>query len=49
MTKGVNKMFGEGVLRWFCHVEKMENDRTAKRVYAWECASSGLVGRPRER
>ena len=23
----------EGVLRWFSHVESMENDRIAKRVY----------------
>ena len=31
----------KGVLRWFGHVERMENDRIAKRVYAGE-----LAGRP---
>ena len=33
MDKGVDKRIDEGVLQWFGHVEKMENDRTAKRVY----------------
>ena len=33
VTKGVDEKIDEGVLRWFGHVEKMENDRTAKRVY----------------
>ena len=27
----------------------MENDRFAMKVYAWECASSRSVGRPRKR
>ena len=27
MTKGVDKRTDEGVSRWFCHVERMENDR----------------------
>ena len=33
VTKGVNKKIDEGVLRCFGHVERMENDRIAKRVY----------------
>ena len=33
VTKGVDERIDEGVLRWFGHVERMENDRIAKRVY----------------
>ena len=29
----VDEKIDEGVLRWFGHVERMENDRIAKRVY----------------
>ena len=36
----------EGVLRWFDHVERMENDRIAKRVYVGESADSCSVGSP---
>ena len=32
VTKGVNEKIDEGILRWFCHVERMENDRIAKRA-----------------
>ena len=35
MTKGVDKKI-DGVLQWFGHVERMENDRIAKRVYIGE-------------
>ena len=31
--EGVDERIGEGVLWWFGHVERMENDRIAKRVY----------------
>ena len=49
MTKGVDERIDEGVLRWFGHVERMENDRIDKRVYVGECADSRSVGRPRKR
>ena len=49
MTKEVDKRIDEGVLRWFGHVERMENDRIAKRVFVGECAGSRSVGRPRKR
>ena len=32
VTKGVDEKIDEGILRWFGHVERMENDRIAKRV-----------------
>ena len=49
MTKGVYKRIDEGVLRWFGHVERTENDRIAKRVYVGVCAGNRSVGRPRKR
>ena len=49
MTKGADEEIDEGVLRWFGHVERMENDGIAKRIYVGECAGSRSVGRPRKR
>ena len=49
MTKGVDERIDEGDLRWFGHVERMENDRNAKRVYVGECAINCSVSRPRKR
>ena len=40
VTKGVDEKIDEGVLRWFGHVERMENDRIAKRVYLGEFTGS---------
>ena len=48
-TKGVHEKIDAGVLRWFGHVERMEMDRIAERVYVWECASCCSVGRPRKK
>ena len=39
----------EGVLQWFSHMMRMENDRIAKRVYVVECACSRSVGRLQKR
>ena len=30
VTKGSDEKIGEGVLQWFTHVERMENDKIAK-------------------
>ena len=49
VMKGVELKIGEGVLRWFSHVERMENDRIAKRIYVGEYVGSRSVGRPRKR
>ena len=42
----VYERIDKGVLQWFGHVERMEKDRIAKRVYVGECAGSRSVGRP---
>ena len=49
VRKGLDERIDESVLRWFGHVERMERDRIAKRVYVGECAGSRSVGRPRKR
>ena len=41
VMKGADEKIDEGVLQRFGHVERMENDRIAKR--AWECAGSRSV------
>ena len=47
MKKGVGKRIG--ALQWFSYVERMENDRFAKRVYVGECAGSRSKRSPRKR
>ena len=50
--KGVvwsDERIDKGVLRWFGHVERMENDKIAKRFYVGECGGSCSVARPRKR
>ena len=49
VTKGVDEKIDEGVLRWFGRVERMENNRTTRRVFIGECTGSRLDGRPRNR
>ena len=49
VKKGLDERIDEGVLRWLGHVERMEIDRTAKRVYVGECAGCRSVCRPRKR
>ena len=49
VTKGVDKRIDEGILRRFGDVEKMKNDRNAKRVYVGECGGSRSVGRSRKK
>ena len=48
-TKGENERIDEGVLRWFGHVERIENNRIVKWDYVGECADSLSVGRQRKR
>ena len=49
VRNGLDERINEGVLRWLGHVEGMERDRIAKRVYVGECVGSCSVGRPRKR
>ena len=49
VSKWVNERIDEGVLWFFSSVERMENDRIAKRVYVGETAGSHLVDRSQKR
>ena len=49
VAKGMDERVDEGVLQWFGYVEKMEKDRTAKRVHVGQCAGSRSEGRPCKR
>ena len=49
VTKGVDEKIDEGALRWFGHVERMENDMIAKSVYEGECAGSRSDCKPQKR
>ena len=49
MKKGVDERIDEGVLQWFGHMETMENDSIAKRVYVGECAGSHSLVKPWKR
>ena len=45
MMKGVDERINKGVLQWFGHVERVENDRIAKRVYVGVCDGTHSMGR----
>ena len=49
VMKGLEDRNDEGVLQWFDHVERMENDRIGKRVYVGVCAGSHSLGILRKR
>ena len=49
MTRGLDERIDGGILRWFGHMERIENDRIPRRLYVGECAGSHSVGRPRKR
>ena len=44
VKKGQDEKNDEGMLWWFGHVEKMENDRIPKRIYVEECAGNHSLG-----
>ena len=49
VKKSLNQRIDEGMLQWFGHVERMERERIAKRVYVGECAGSYSVGKLQKR
>ena len=49
VKKCLDERIDQGTLRWFGHVERMERDRSAKRVYAGKCAGSRSLDRQRKR
>ena len=49
MTKGVDERIDKVVFRCFGHVDWMEKDMIAKRLFIRVCAGTRSVGRPRKR
>ena len=47
VMKGVDERTGENILQWFVKIERMGNDRIAKRIYVGEYVGchfiSGLI------
>ena len=48
MAKGLDERIKKDVLHWFSHVERMENDRNAKRFYIGEFAGCSSACQPRK-
>ena len=44
LTKRIDERIDKGVLRWFSHVKRIENDRIVQRVYVWKCVGSHSTG-----
>ena len=49
VAKGVDERIDKTVFRWFGHIEIMENDRIANRMYVRVCLGSCLVVRQQKR
>ena len=49
VMKAVDERTDKGALRWFGHIERMEKDGNAKRIYIGGCAGSQLLGKPQKR
>ena len=49
VMKGVDERIDEGIPQLFGDVERIENDRIAKRVYVGECTGNLSMDRPRKR
>ena len=47
MQKSLECRIEEGVLRWYGHVERMNDSRIVKRIYQSEFVGKRRVGRPR--
>ena len=47
VEKGVKERIGESILRWFGHLERMDESRLVKRVYMGECVGNKRRSRPR--
>ena len=49
VKKGVNERINESILRWFGHVERMDDSRLVKLMYSGECVRNRLAGRPKKK
>ena len=49
VTRGLSGRADQSVLRWYGHIEKMEESRLVKRIYRSEARGKALPGRPQLR
>ena len=49
VRKGVDEIIDENVLRWYGHVERMDDERIVRKVFKSECVGVRAIGRPRKR
>ena len=49
VKKGTDERINESILRWFGHMERMDENRLVKRMYSGECVGKKPVGRPKKR
>ena len=49
VKKGVNERINESMLRWFGHMERMNDSRLVKRMYSGECVGNRPAGRPKRK
>ena len=49
VQKGINERINESMLRWFGHVERMDDSRMVKRMYKSECIGKRPPGRAKRR
>src|SRR5678815_3266590 len=49
VKKGVNERISESTLRWFGHVERIDDSRLVKRIFSGEYAGSRPVGRQKKK
>ena len=49
VKKGVNERINVSTLRWFGHVERMDDSRLVKRMYSGECVGNRPDGRPKKK
>src|SRR5678816_1405496 len=49
VKKGVNERINESTLRWFGHVERMDDSWLVKQMYSGECVWNRPAGRPKKK
>src|SRR5678815_4666944 len=49
VKKAVNERINESMLRWFGHVERMNDSQLVKRMYSGECVGNRPAGRPKKK
>ena len=49
VEKGVKERISESILRWFGHMERMDENRLVKRMYKGECVGDKRRGRPKNK